>query len=56
VALNSGLCWPKQSWVLKKGLITIKFLPTIDEGLDKKVLLYEVQNRIETASNLLLDN
>ena len=24
--------------------------------LDKKVLLNEVQNRIETASNLLLDN
>ena len=56
VALNSGLCWSKQSWVLEKGLITIKFLPTIDEGLDKKVLLNEVQNRIETASNLLLDN
>lgn len=56
VALNSGLCWPKQSWVLEKGLITIKFLPTIDEGLDKKVLLNEVQDRIETASNLLLDN
>ena len=56
VALNSGLCWPKQSWVLEKGLITIKFLPTINEGLDKKVLLNEVQNRIETASNLLLDN
>ena len=56
VALNSGLCWPKQSWVLEKGLITIKFLPTIDKGLDKKVLLNEVQNRIETASNLLLEN
>ena len=56
MALNSGLCWPKQSWVLEKGLITIKFLPTIDEGLDKKILLNEVQNRIETASNLLLDN
>ena len=56
VALNSGLCWPKQSWVLKKGLITIKFLPTVDKGLDKKILLNEVQNRIETASNLLLDN
>ncbi len=56
VALNSGLCWPKQSWVLKKGLITIKFLPTINEGLDKKVILEEVQDRIETASNLLVNN
>jgi len=56
VALNSGLCWPKQSWVLKNGIITIKFLPIINEGLDKKVILEEVQNRIETASNLLLNN
>ncbi len=56
VALNSGLCWSKQSWVLKKGIITIKFLPVIGEGLDKKVILDEVQNSIETASNLLLNN
>ena len=41
---------------IKKGLITIKFLPIIDEGLDKKMLLNEVQNTIENASNLLLKN
>ena len=56
VAVNSGLCWPKHTWILKSGLITIKFLPLINKGLDKKVILYEVQNRIETASNLLLNN
>ena len=56
VALNSGLCWPKKSWVLRKGTITIKFLPAINEGLNKKDILNEVQNRIETASNLLLTN
>ena len=56
VALNSGLCWPKHSWILKSGLITIKFLPVINEGLDKKIILNEVQKRIETASNLLLNN
>ena len=56
VAVNSGLCWPKQSWILKSGIITIKFLPIIKNGLDKKVILNEVQNRIETASNLLLNN
>ena len=50
------MCIRDRSWVLKKGLITIKFLPAIDEGLDKKILLSEVQNRIEAASNLLLDN
>ena len=56
VAVNSGLCWPKQSWILKSGIITIKFLPIIKNGLDKKVILNKVQNRIETASNLLLNN
>ena len=55
VAVNSGLCWPKQSWILKKGMITIKFLPLINEGLDKKKLLNEVQNKIEMASNMLLN-
>ena len=31
-------------------------LSTAMVAIDKKVLLNEVQNRIETASNLLLDN
>ena len=56
VAVNSGLCWPKRSWILKSGLITIKFLPVINRGLGKKVILNEVKKRIETASNLLLNN
>ncbi len=56
VAVNSGLCWPKRSWILKSGLITIKFLPVINKGLGKKVILNEVKKRIETASNLLLNN
>ena len=56
VAVNSGLCWPKKSWILKEGIITIKFLPLINHGLDKKVIFSEVQNRIETASNILLNN
>ncbi len=56
VALNSGLCWPKKSWILKNGIITIKFLPLINQGLDKETILFEVQNKIETATNLLLDD
>ncbi len=56
VAVNSGLCWPKHSWILKNGLITIKFLPIIKEGLDKKILFNEVRDKIENASNLLLND
>ena len=56
VAVNSGLCWPKKSWILKKGIITIKFLPIIKEGLDKRTVFSEVQNKIEAASDLLLND
>ena len=54
VALNSGLCWSKKSWILNNGLITIKILPTIKENLDKKEILQKVQDTIESESNKLL--
>ena len=54
VALNSGLCWSKKSWILNNGLITIKILPTIKENLDKKEILQKVQDIIESESNKLL--
>ena len=54
IALNSGLCWPKHSWVLKKGVIKIQILPIIKENYDKKTVLNRVQECIETASNKLL--
>ena len=56
VALNSGLCWSKQSWVLKKGNITIKFLPTIRENLEKNDVFNLVQKSIEEASNKLISS
>ena len=56
VALNSGLCWSKKSWILNNGLITIKILPTIKENLDKKEILQKVQDIIESESNKLLVN
>ncbi len=55
VALNSGLCWSKQSWILKNGIITIKFLPIIEKNLDKKELLKRVQECIEKETNILLN-
>ena len=55
IALNSGLCWPKHSWILKSGVITIQILPLINESLDKKIVLNKVQENIELASNKLLN-
>ncbi len=54
VALNSGLFWPKHSWILKNGTITIQILPIINENYDKKTVLKKVQESIEVASNKLL--
>ena len=54
IALNSGLCWPKHTWVLKGGLITIKILPVINKNNDKQTVLNKVQEQIEVASNKLL--
>jgi len=54
VAVNSGLCWPKHSWILKNGTITIEILPIIYENYDKKTVLNKVQESIEVASNKLL--
>lgn len=56
VALNSGLCWSKKSWILKRGKITIKFLPIIEENLNKIEVLKKVQDSIEAESNKLLEN
>jgi len=55
VALNSGLIWQKGLKIIKKGHIIIEFLPQIDIGLDKKVVLNKVKDSIESATNKLLD-
>ena len=56
IALNSGLYWPKHSWILKSGIITIKFLPIISEKYDKKTIFNKVQSSIESACNDLLNS
>ena len=55
VALNSGLFWQKGLKVIKKGNIIIEFLPQIDIGLDKREVLNQVEESIESATNKLLD-
>ena len=51
VALNSGKCWPKHTFVKKSGKIIIKFLPLINSNLARSKVLSEVQTRIENATN-----
>ncbi|GJD42978.1 hypothetical protein AFCDBAGC_0820 [Methylobacterium cerastii] len=54
VALNTGLYWPRRSFVRRPGTTVIEFLPPIQPGLARADFLDLVQDRIETASNALL--
>jgi 1-acyl-sn-glycerol-3-phosphate acyltransferase len=54
VALNSGLYWPRRSFLHYPGTIVIEFLPAIPPGLDSRAFLAKLQERIETASKRLI--
>lgn len=53
IALNSGLFWPRNSFMKRPGTITIRVLPPIEPGLDKPEFMRVLEERIETASNAL---
>ncbi|OYQ36396.1 1-acyl-sn-glycerol-3-phosphate acyltransferase [Niveispirillum lacus] len=53
MALNSGVFWGRKTFIKRPGLITIEFLPPIPPGLPKDVALFELEARLESASNRL---
>ena len=54
VALNSGLFWPKRSFIKKQGKIIIEFLKPIETGLDKREFMKKLEESIETSSQRLM--
>jgi 1-acyl-sn-glycerol-3-phosphate acyltransferase len=54
MALNSGVYWPKNSFIKKPGEITIEFLPPIPAGLSREELMAKLKTDLEAASNRLL--
>lgn len=54
VALNSGLFWPRQSILLRRGTVTIEFLEAIPPGQPKQEFLRLLQCRIEDATARLV--
>lgn len=54
VALNSGLFWPRQSFLRRPGRIVLEFLEPIPPGLPRREFLAELERRIEPASARLL--
>lgn len=54
VALNSGLFWPRRSFLRRPGTVLVEFLEPIRPGLDKAAFLKDLETRIEEASTRLM--
>jgi 1-acyl-sn-glycerol-3-phosphate acyltransferase len=54
VALNSGLYWPRRSFLKRPGTIVIEFLPPLAPGLARGPFMAELERRIETATAVLI--
>lgn len=53
VALNSGEYWQNKKWTKTPGTITVKILPPIMPGLNKKEFLEKLNEQIEENSSKL---
>jgi 1-acyl-sn-glycerol-3-phosphate acyltransferase len=54
VALNSGLFWPRRSFLRYPGTIVVEFLEPLPAGLDRRQFRTELERRIETATDRLI--
>jgi 1-acyl-sn-glycerol-3-phosphate acyltransferase len=54
VALNSGLFWPRRSFMRYPGTIVVEILPAIPPGQDRDVFFAELQQAVETATAALI--
>lgn len=54
-ALNTGLFWPRRSFLRRPGVAVIEFLPIIEQGLSKEEFSQRLQDTIEMRTNALVD-
>lgn len=53
MALNSGLFWPRNSFLKRPGRITVEFLAPIPPGLQRDEMMKRLQSELEDASGKL---
>ena len=53
VALNSGLVWPRNSWLKHPGTVDIHFLEPIQPGLTRKQFMAKLEQQIESKMSVL---
>ena len=54
VALNSGLFWPRRTFLRYPGTLVLEFLDPVPPGLPRDVFLQRIENVIEDATNRLV--
>jgi 1-acyl-sn-glycerol-3-phosphate acyltransferase len=54
IALNSGLFWPRRSFLRYPGTVVVDVLDPIAPGLDKKAFAQRLEHGIETATARLI--
>ena len=54
VALNSGMLWPRNSFLKKPGTITVEFMPSIQPGLSREELMRTLYDQIEGTTDRLV--
>ena len=54
VALNSGVFWPRRTFVRRPGTIVIEFLPALAANLGKRDLMEAIEGAIEPATDALV--
>jgi 1-acyl-sn-glycerol-3-phosphate acyltransferase len=54
VALNTGVFWPRRSFLRKPGTAVIEFLPVIEPGLPPEEFARRLEDTIETRTNALV--
>ena len=55
VALNSGLCWPRRTFLRYPGTITVEFLDPLPPGLKRDAFMTRLETSIEEATARLVE-
>jgi 1-acyl-sn-glycerol-3-phosphate acyltransferase len=55
VALNSGLCWPRRTFLRYPGTITVEFLDSLPPGLRRDEFMSRLTASIEETTNRLVE-
>lgn len=55
VAVNTGMFWPRRGFIKRPGCAILQFLDPIPPGLDRRAFLNTLRDRLEAASDALVE-